>query len=83
MNSQTCEVIFGSSSCSSNSACGCLPLAQYDEIGICAVLGINCSRLSSCQLPDNTCEKSDHICVHHSRCASYPLCYPMTMIDQK
>ncbi len=83
MNSQTCKVTPGYDSCSSNSACGCLPIASANNIGICAPVGVSCSQLTPCQLPDSTCEKSDHICVFHSRCDSNPICYPMALLHQK
>lgn len=57
-------------------------MTEYDTIAVCALLGVSCSQLRSCQLPDNTCEQSDHICVLHPNCNSNPLCYPMTIVDQ-
>jgi hypothetical protein len=82
VNSQTCEVTPGYDSCSSNSACRCLPIVSSNDIGICAPVGVSCSQLTPCQLPDNTCEKLDHICVFHSRCDSNPICYPMILLNQ-
>ena len=83
MNSQTCSASYASAPCSSNSACGCLPLSFADEIGICAVLGVNCARLSPCRSSDQSCDSPNHICVQHSQCDSRPLCYPLSLADQR
>ncbi|CAF3233722.1 unnamed protein product, partial [Rotaria sp. Silwood2] len=69
--------------CSSNSACGCLHLSFADDVGICALLGVSCSRLSRCQSPHDTYEQVDHICVRHTQCYSRPLCYPLSMTNQR
>jgi hypothetical protein len=82
VKSQTCQGTYQYAQCSSNSACGCLSLPFADNIGICALLGVSCSRLSPCQ-SDDSCEKTDHICVRHPQCDSRPLCYPLTMTDQR
>lgn len=58
-------------------------MASFDNLGVCGLLGISCSSLSPCQMPYNTCERSDHICIHHSKCSSTPVCYPLAMIDQR
>jgi hypothetical protein len=82
VKSQTCDSTSQDSSCSSNSACGCLPIEFSDNIGICGLTGVICSRLSPCQ-PDDTCQNSGYICVRHSQCGSTPLCYPLLLIDQR
>ncbi|CAF3656677.1 unnamed protein product [Rotaria sp. Silwood1] len=83
INSQTCHGKSQYDLCSSNNGCGCLQLSLSDDIGICAILDLTCSRLKPCQSPDDTCETTDHICVRHPRCNSSPLCYPLSMIDQR
>ncbi|CAF3193307.1 unnamed protein product [Rotaria socialis] len=68
--------------CSYNHACKCLPLSFADDVGICAVVGASCSRLSPCRFPYDTCD-ADHICVRHQQCGSNPVCYPLSMADQR
>ncbi|CAF3951084.1 unnamed protein product, partial [Rotaria sp. Silwood2] len=80
--SQTCQSASQYSSCSLNIACRCLQLSFTDDMGICALLGVSCSRLHPCQSPDDTCE-SNHICVRYPQCNSTSLCYPLSMVDQR
>lgn len=82
VKSQTCVSTSQYGVCSSNSACGCLPISFTDNIGICSVIGVSCSRLSPCK-SDDTCENTDHICVHHPQCSSSPVCYPLSMSDER
>ncbi|CAF5001983.1 unnamed protein product [Rotaria sp. Silwood1] len=42
--------------CSSNNGCGCLQLSVSNNIGICALLDLSCSRLQPCQSPGDICE---------------------------
>ncbi|CAF4217803.1 unnamed protein product [Rotaria sordida] len=83
VNSQTCSGISQYGQCSSNNGCGCLHLSFTDDIGICALIGVSCSRLSPCQSPNDACQETDHICVRHPQCNSQPLCYPLSMVDQR
>ncbi|CAF2807150.1 unnamed protein product [Rotaria sp. Silwood2] len=80
--SQTCRGISQYGKCSTNNDCGCLPLAASENGGICGFLWVDCSRLDPCRTSDNTCEKLDHMCVHH-QCKNGPVCYPLSMIDQR
>ncbi len=80
VKSQTCTSQSGL--CSSNNACGCLPITFSDNIGICGLLNVSCSRLSPCR-PDDTCQSADFVCVDYSQCSSTPLCYPLLMIDRR
>ncbi|CAF4730526.1 unnamed protein product [Rotaria sp. Silwood1] len=80
--SQTCRGVSQYGQCSTNNDCGCLPLANSENSGICGFLWVDCSRLESCQTPGNTCEKSDHMCVR-LQCKNEPVCYPLSMIDQR
>ncbi|UJR06796.1 hypothetical protein I4U23_011083 [Adineta vaga] len=83
VHSQTCHGTIQYGHCSSNNGCGCLHFSYADDVGICAVLGLNCTRLSPCQWPYDTCERADHVCVRHPQCNSSPLCYPLQMVDQQ
>ncbi|CAF3963131.1 unnamed protein product [Rotaria sordida] len=83
INGQTCHGKSQYDLCSSNNECGCLQLSLSNNVGICAILDLSCSRLQPCQAPGDTCETTDHVCVRHPRCNSSPLCYPLSMIDQR
>ncbi|CAF1543093.1 unnamed protein product, partial [Adineta ricciae] len=81
VNSLICNSTIPYSRCSKNSACGCFPMAGADNVGICAFLWKFCSELVSCE-SSQECYKRDHICVHHHRCNSYPVCYPLSMMNE-
>ncbi|UJR20169.1 hypothetical protein I4U23_023301 [Adineta vaga] len=81
--SQTCHGTSLYGQCSSNSACGCFPMTAADDFGVCGFLWVSCSRLTPCKALDDTCDKPEHICVHHPRCHSAPVCYPLLMINQQ
>ncbi|CAF0846686.1 unnamed protein product [Adineta steineri] len=70
--------------CSQNSACGCFHMigAQNDGIYV-DFLWKSCSNLDLCDSSTNTCDKVDHICVHHPRCNSHSVCYSLSMIDPR
>ncbi|CAF2921674.1 unnamed protein product [Rotaria sp. Silwood2] len=75
-----CQICFGASqyeSCSIHNQCGCLQITSNNGHGVCAFFGLNCSRLSRCEIVKNICQKPDHICVHHPHCHHYPPCYPL------
>lgn len=82
VNSQTCQAVGSHGSCSLNPTCKCLHLSFSDDVGICAVVGVTCSKLSPCQAPYDTCAEN-HICVRHPECGPSPLCYPLSMADQR
>ncbi|UJR24213.1 hypothetical protein I4U23_027180 [Adineta vaga] len=69
--------------CASNSACGCFHMTGANNVGICGFLWTSCSTHDLCDSINNTCAKDDHICVHHPRCTSQPVCYPVSMIDPR
>ncbi|CAF4863694.1 unnamed protein product, partial [Rotaria sp. Silwood2] len=54
-----------------------------DNTGICGLLSITCSQLAPCESSNNPCSAPGHICVHHPRCHLLPVCYPLSMIDQR
>src|SRR5437764_584523 len=69
--------------CSMNPACGCFHMIGAGDTGICAFVGFPCRHLVSCQSSNNLCDDPDHICVSHPRCNSLPVCYPVSMIDER
>ena len=69
--------------CSANSACGCFPMVGAHNVGICGFLWTSCSTLAPCDSLTNSCAKDDQICVHHPRCNTRPICYPVSMIDPR
>ncbi len=83
VNSQTCYGKSQYDQCSTNGACGCFHMSGADDTGICGFLWVTCSQLALCGSSNNTCDDPDHICVRHPRCHSLPVCYPVSMIDQR
>ena len=83
MNSQICQGISQYGQCSTNTACGCFHMTDANDIGICGFLWAPCSQLVPCGSSNNACDNPDHICVRHPRCNSLPVCYPVSMIDQR
>ncbi|CAF0799473.1 unnamed protein product [Adineta ricciae] len=81
VDSQICKTTSAYEECSGNGACGCFPMAGANNIGICAFLWQSCDELQPCG-PSLDCSDSDHICVHHTRCADHPVCYPLAMAEQ-
>ncbi|CAF1402946.1 unnamed protein product [Rotaria sordida] len=79
---QTCQGILQYGQCSGNMACGCLPLMNTDNGGICALLQVTCSTLTSCANNNRTCYQPGHLCVKHPKCQNAPLCYPADMTLQ-
>ncbi|CAF0719520.1 unnamed protein product [Adineta steineri] len=83
INSQICEKTPQYGECSTNSACGCFHMiGANDDTGVCGFLWPTCSRLLRCNSSDNSCLQPNTICVQHPQCDDFPLCYPVTMIDQ-
>ncbi|CAF1573228.1 unnamed protein product, partial [Adineta steineri] len=81
IKSQICEKTPQYGECSTNSACGCFHMmGADDDTGVCGFLWPTCSRLLRCNPSDNSCLQPNTICVHHSQCDDFPLCYPVTMI---
>jgi len=68
--------------CSTNVACGCIPLVFAEDIGICGVTSVNCARLTPCE-GGFECPSPNQICLSHSRCGATPICYPMSMADTR
>ena len=53
-----------------------------NDVGVCAFLWKSCSQLVPCGSSQD-CSDADHICVHHRRCNDSPVCYPLSMIEEK
>jgi N-acetylneuraminic acid mutarotase len=83
VDSQICYGISQYDQCSMNGACGCFHMIGAHGTGICGFLWVTCSELVSCGSSNNVCDNPDHICVSHPRCHSLPVCYPVSMIDQR
>ncbi len=83
MKCQVCQDVAQYSRCSKNSACGCFHMVNADNTGICGFLWVTCSQLVPCNRSDNSCHQADAICIRHPRCDDLPLCYPVSMIDQR
>ncbi|CAF0979601.1 unnamed protein product [Adineta steineri] len=83
LSSQICQDIAQYAQCSTNSACGCFHMINTDNSGVCGFLWPICSQLALCNSSDNTCQQSGTVCVRHSRCNDRPLCYPVSMMDQR
>ena len=82
VNSQICHGI-QYDRCSTNSDCGCLHMAGAADTGICGFLLGACSEFAACASSNNACQEPSHTCVHHPRCHLLPVCYPVSMIDQR
>ncbi|CAF2049803.1 unnamed protein product, partial [Rotaria magnacalcarata] len=38
---------------------------------------MSCSELVQCESQNNTCNEPEHLCVNHTRCHAFPICYPV------
>ncbi|CAF1104551.1 unnamed protein product [Rotaria sordida] len=83
VKSQICQEFAQYDKCSTNNACGCFHMTDVGNIGMCGFLEIDCSQVKPCNSSNNACNLSDSICVRHPRCNDLPLCYPLSMIDQR
>ncbi|CAF1460799.1 unnamed protein product [Adineta ricciae] len=83
VNCQICYNMSQYDRCSKNSACGCFKMVNTENFGICASLRPICSQLDLCESSNNVCTKDNHICVRHPSCNSNPVCYPISMMDEK
>ncbi|CAF1529119.1 unnamed protein product [Adineta ricciae] len=81
VNSEVCTKTDPYGRCSTNSACGCFPMAGAQNAGVCAFLWKFCSQLIPCESSQD-CSQPDHICVHHHRCNHRPVCYPLLMANE-
>jgi sugar lactone lactonase YvrE len=79
---QTCQNASPYDQCSSNIACGCLPLAATNNNGVCVYLYHTCSELNACANKNQMCYQPGHVCVKHPRCQNLPVCYPIDTISQ-
>ncbi|CAF1529148.1 unnamed protein product [Rotaria magnacalcarata] len=83
VNSQFCHGKNQYDRCSPNGACGCFFIAGSHDIGICTDEFVPCSELVACDGPNNICLQPNHRCVHHPRCHSAPVCYPIPSFNQQ
>ncbi|CAF0863664.1 unnamed protein product [Adineta steineri] len=84
VKSETCNGIAQYDQCSANNGCGCFHMSNtMNDTGICGFLWVTCSRLQTCDSSNNTCQQPDTICVRHPQCHDYPICYPVTMTDER
>ncbi|CAF2949022.1 unnamed protein product [Rotaria sp. Silwood2] len=58
-------------------------MASTNHSGICGSLWLTCSQLVSCGSSNNVCYQPDHTCVRHPRCYARPVCYPLSMTDER
>ena len=83
VKSQICHGIAQYDRCSTNGGCACLNIAGTLNIGICSDQFLaDCSELVTCD-QNNLCDKPDHRCVHHPRCLSAPVCYPVPTYNRQ
>ncbi|CAF1031635.1 unnamed protein product [Adineta steineri] len=83
VRSQLCLDVDQYGPCSLNGACGCFHMAGLVDTGVCGFLWPICSQLKPCNSSSNACDQPDTICVQHRRCRDIPLCYPVSMMDQR
>ncbi|CAF4171039.1 unnamed protein product [Rotaria socialis] len=78
LQSQRCDGMAKYAACSSHSACACFPMVSSSNASICIdQFWVSCSELVPCESPNNTCNEPEHLCVYHTRCHAFPICYPV------
>ncbi|CAF4646259.1 unnamed protein product, partial [Rotaria magnacalcarata] len=83
VKSQICYGIAQYDKCSPNTGCGCLHIPGAINVGVCSYEFLaECSELVKCD-DNNLCDKPDHRCVHHPRCQSAPVCYPVPTYNRQ
>ncbi|CAM4964484.1 unnamed protein product [Rotaria socialis] len=83
VKSQICHGIAQYDRCSTNGDCACLYIAGTLNIGICSDRFLaDCSELVKCD-QNNLCGESEHRYVHHPRCHSHPVCYPVPSYNRQ
>ncbi|CAM4921239.1 unnamed protein product [Rotaria socialis] len=83
VKSQICHGIAQYAKCSPNTDCGCLHIPGAINVGICSYeFLVECSELVKCD-HNNLCYEPDHRCVHHPRCQSSPVCYPVPSYNRQ
>ncbi|CAF4583881.1 unnamed protein product, partial [Rotaria socialis] len=83
VKSQICHGVAQYAKCSPNTDCGCLHIPGAINIGICSYeFLVECSELVKCDY-NNLCYEPDHRCVHHPRCQSSPVCYPVPTYNRQ
>ncbi|CAF2157064.1 unnamed protein product [Rotaria magnacalcarata] len=84
VKSQFCNGMAQYDHCSTNSGCACLYIAGTINIGICSdQFSTDCFELVKCN-QNNFCDKPEQYrCVHHPRCQSAPVCYPIPTYNRQ
>ncbi|CAF3075968.1 unnamed protein product, partial [Rotaria socialis] len=84
VKSQFCNGMAQYDHCSSNSGCACLYIAGTINIGICIdQFSADCFELFKCT-QNNLCDNPEQYrCVHHPRCQSTPVCYPIPTYNRQ
>ncbi|CAF3504326.1 unnamed protein product [Rotaria socialis] len=44
---------------------------------------LSCSELVECEGANNTCNEPEHLCLNHSRCHDFPICYPVPSFNEQ
>ena len=78
VKTQFCSGIAQYDRCSTNTGCACLHIPGAINVGICSYLSsiTVCSELVKCD-NNNRCDTTEHLCLHHPKCSSTPVCYPV------
>ncbi|CAF4678514.1 unnamed protein product, partial [Rotaria magnacalcarata] len=81
---QSCDGLTEHAPCSTHSACTCFRLIASPNSSICVdQFLLSCSELVQCEGLNNTCRESEHLCVNHSRCHDFPICYPVPSFNEQ
>ncbi|CAF4520967.1 unnamed protein product [Rotaria socialis] len=76
--SQRCDGMADYAECSTHSACACFRMVSSSNASICiGQFWLSCSELVQCESPSNNCNEPEYLCVNHTRCHKFPVCYPV------
>ncbi|CAF2227070.1 unnamed protein product [Rotaria magnacalcarata] len=83
VKSQICYGIAQYDKCSPNTGCSYLHIPGAINVGFCSYEFLaDCSELVKCD-HNSICYEPDHRCVHHPRCQSAPVCYPVPTYNRQ
>ncbi|CAM4781959.1 unnamed protein product [Rotaria magnacalcarata] len=81
---QSCDGLIEYAPCSTHSACACFRIIASPNSSICVdQFLLSCSELVQCEGSNNTCSESEHLCVNHSRCPDFYVCYPVPSFNEQ
>ncbi|CAF4360040.1 unnamed protein product, partial [Rotaria magnacalcarata] len=81
---QPCDGLTEHAPCSTHSACACFRIIASPNSSICVdQFLLSCSELVQCEGSNNTCSESEHLCVNHSRCPDFYVCYPVPSFNEQ